>query len=205
MKTLKVTSDWLFWFHSEKIEIVSTIDNREMLTTNFEGKIDGDKLNYITVFKLIDTIIEAFCFLKIEKIRLNWTENIEKDNLQFFEKNSSYHEWKECVLKGPYNIENSYGLDYEDSVDIYFNYLLDVNKQIDYLYNFGQTDKISIYLLYNPNLDITNYKIKIELRKALFYHDSNFNKQLTDVCLKNNETLFIQVVERFSDQINLIY
>ena len=34
MKTLKVTGDWLFWFHSEKIEIVSTIDNREILTTN---------------------------------------------------------------------------------------------------------------------------------------------------------------------------
>lgn len=193
MKTLQVTSEWLSRFHSENIQLVTTIDNRELFTKTISGKIQGNHLNYSTILKSVEGFIYACCFLKIEKIKLVWTEKLENDNFQILKQNNDFYAWKENVLKGNYEIENLYGQDFEDSTSVFYNYVINVDGEILSLYKYDQTEETAIYFWYNPQTDTTNYLINVELRKALFVKDNNFDFHLPDSILNQNKSLLNRI------------
>jgi hypothetical protein len=189
MNSINVTSEWLNWFYSERIQLITTIDNREMLTKTLKGHIQGDHLNYTMVFKIIEIFLIEFDFLKVDKIRLVWSERLEKENLQFFNQGENFESWKENVLKSNHTFENSFGGDYEDPTELYYNYSIYKQDHNLELYKYGQTDRAAIYLWYNPEMNITNYEINLELRTALFSSDEQFMLQLPDNCIKQNNAL----------------
>ena len=203
MKTLQVTNEWLNKFHEERIELITTIDNREIFTKTIKGDLEGNHLNYITVFRLIETLVDVFGFMKIDSIRLIWSEKLDDDGLQFFKNEDDFESWKENVLDGKYEFENSFVGDYEDSTDIYYNYSVDAEGIDESLYIYDQMDRAGIYIWYNPNTDTTHFSINIELRKALFFRNENTEWQLPDDCLKYNKALLAQIDDELELQLFL--
>lgn len=189
MNKLKVTKEWLNWFHNETIELVTTIDNRELFIQTFEGNFAGDQLNYETVFKLIDAFISSYDFLELDYIRLIWSEELEKKNLQFHRNKSDFAVWKESVIKYNFEIENSYAGDYEDPSEIFYNYFLNANGKEVLLYNHAQNDRTGIYLWYNVKTKTTHFSISIEFRKSLFMIDKRFEINLPLDYLEFNTNL----------------
>jgi hypothetical protein len=204
MKALQVTSNWLKWFQSENIELVTTIDDREMFTKIIKGEIHGNQLSYKTVFKLVESFLSVFCFLKIEKIRLVWCEKLENDNLQFYNYENSFENWKCDVLKRDYEMENSFEADYEDSTEIYYNYSVNADGKDLSLYQFEQTDRTAIFLWYNPKTDTTIYTINTVLRKALFSIDKNFEVHLPDDFIEHNEIILAQIDDKIMNKIKAV-
>lgn len=191
MKNLKVSKDWLISFHSEAIELVTTIDNRELFIQTIKGSFPNTKLNYETVFKLIEAFISSYDFLKIEEIRLMWSKEFKKTNLQFYRNENDFLVWKKTVIKNNFEIDSSSFGDIEDSSDIFYNYCLNVNGEDVLLYNYAQNDRTGIYLWYNPKTNTTNYSFVIEFRKSLFMIDKRFETNLPQDYLELNNSLKI--------------
>ncbi len=204
MKKLKVTIDWLNWFHKEAIEVITTIDNKELFSKSLEGEVSGNHLSYNTVFKLVDSFLSAFDFLIIDYIRLIWCEKLKNDNLQLSNRGDTFEDWKESVLKGNYEFENSFGGDYEDPTNIYYNYLLDAEGKDMSLYKYNQTDGTLIFLWYNPKTDTTMYSIDIELRKALFSIDKYFDVHLPDDFIEHNKIMLAQAEDKIMSMFKTI-
>lgn len=188
---LKVTKEWLNWFHKEAIEVVGTIDNREMFTQIFEGNFLGDHLNYKTVFKLIDAFISSYNFLELDYIRLIWSKELENKNLQFYRNKKDFLVWKKNVTEDSFEIENSYLGDYEDSSEIFYNYCLFAEGEEIALYKYSTNDRTAIYLWYNLKTKTTHYSIHIEFRKSLFMIDKRFETNLPQDYLELNNSLKI--------------
>lgn len=204
MKSLKVTKDWFALFRSETIELITTIDNKELFTKAINGQIAGNHLNYSVVFKIINAFITSFCFLGIRGIRMIWSEKLERDNLQFYNYGNSFQTWKNNIVRGNYELENSFGNDYEDPINIYYNYLVDAEGEIFSLFQYGQTDVAAMYLWYDKNKDITYYSITIELRKALFLNNINYKEHLPVYCMEYNCKLLAEAEGLFIDIINAV-
>ncbi len=198
MHKLKVSNNWLDWFQNENIELVTFIDNRELLIKRLKGEFNGNCLNYSTYFRLIDIFKYNFPFLKIENIRLVFSKNLAEDNLQFCRKSDNYNTWKKKILDGDYNINQ----DFEDSTDIYFNYFIDVvGIKESLLYKYDTSDSASIYLYYDQKVDTTFYKMDVELRKALFTFDENFDTHLPIDYINNNSRLLAKAETSLFDHI----
>ena len=189
MAKLKVTKEWLNWFHKEAIEVVGTIDSREMFIQTIEGNFLGNQLNYETVFKLIDAFISSYDFLQLDYIRLIWSEELEKKNLQFYRNENDFLVWKENVIKYNFEIENSYYGDYEDPSEIFYNYYLDAEGEEISLYKYNINDRVAIYLYYNLKTNTTCYSIQIEFRKSLFMIDNLFQTNLPESYIEFNNYL----------------
>ncbi|MBF7089947.1 hypothetical protein IUY40_00080 [Flavobacterium sp. ALJ2] len=189
MKNLKVPKDWLTSFHNETIELITTIDNRELFIQTIKGSFPNTQLNYETVFRLIEAFISSYDFLEIEEIRLIWSEGLKKTNLQFYRNINDFSVWKETVIKNNFEIDSSSFGDIEDSSDIFYNYYLNVEGEDILLYNYAQNDRTGIYLWYNPKTNTTNYSFVIEFRKSLFMIDKLFEINLPEDYLEFNNNL----------------
>ena len=174
--SLKVSKEWYSWFCNGDIEALTTIDNREMFTETIQVQFKGNCINYLTVFKLLDIFKKTFNFLLIEKIRLIWCEDLK--DLQFYHVGQDYEIWKENIKKNGFNIDWVLFAEYEDSTEIFNNYIVNVGGDKTYLYKHNSIDRTAIYLWYNPTTDISHYKLEIELRKSLFKLDYKFNIHL---------------------------
>ena len=155
-------------------------------------------------FKLVDSFLSAFDFLIIDYIRLIWCEKLKNDNLQLSNRGDTFEDWKESVLKGNYEFENSFGGDYEDPTNIYYNYLLDAEGKDMSLYKYNQTDGTLIFLWYNPKTDTTMYSIDIELRKALFSIDKYFDVHLPDDFIEHNKIMLAQAEDKIMSMFKTI-
>lgn len=204
MNTLRVTSKWLNWFHKEAIEVVTTINNSEIFIKTYKGHIQGNYLNYTTLFQLIETTLDAFNFLKVDNIRLVWSEKLENNNLQFFKQNENFEIWKENIIKGNYEFENSFGGNYEDLTEIYYNYSVNTECGDFFLYTYNHKDRISIYIWYNPITGTTNYEINIELIKALFFIDENLEFLLPDNYIEQNKVLLAETENKITEKLKAI-
>lgn len=202
MNKLKVTKEWIKWFHNETVEIVTTIDNRELFTQTFEGNFPGDQLNYKTVFKLIDAFISSYNFLELDCIRLIWSEELENKNSQFHRSENNFLVWKENVIKDNFEIENSYLGDYEDPSEIFHNYCLNAEGAKKSLYKYGTNDRTAIYLWYNVKTKTTHYSISIEFRKSLFMIDKLFETNLPPVYIEFNNYLKTTAETKMLEKLN---
>jgi hypothetical protein len=189
MNKLNVTKEWVKWFHKEAIEVVGTIDNREMFTQTFEGNFIGDQLNYKTVFKLIDAFVSSYDFLELDYIRLVWSKELENKNLQFYRSENDFLVWKKNVIDDNFEIENSYLGDYEDPSEIFYNYCLNADGEEISLYKYSSNDRTAIYLWYNLKTKTTHYSINIEFRRSLFMIDKRFETNLSSNCIEFNNRL----------------
>jgi hypothetical protein len=189
MKTLVVSKQWYDWFNQSRIELVTTIDNRELFITTIKGEIPGNQLNYHTIFKLIEAYKDAFSFLAIDKIRLEWSEDLSKQDFQFNNQGEEYYSWKDSILKKNFEIENSYFSDYGDCTEVFYNYYIDQEEESSTLYHCNHFDRTALFLWFVPQTNLTFFKFEIELRKSLFKLDENFEINLPKNFLKQNLAL----------------
>ncbi|MBE8723985.1 hypothetical protein [Flavobacterium hungaricum] len=158
--TLKVTKEWLDQFHEKNIEYITTIDNRELFTAVFNGEFPGNQFNYETVFKIIEAFISSYHFIKIDYIRLIWSEKLTENNLQFLKNGEDYSLWKEKILAYNFEIDTTHFPDIEDSTDIFCNYSIDVDGEERTLYQ-SINDRIAIHLFFN----------EIKKQYSIFYYN----------------------------------
>ncbi|RXM53214.1 MULTISPECIES: hypothetical protein [unclassified Chryseobacterium] len=187
-KYLNVSEIWYNWFVKNSIEVVTTIDNREFFEHKIEGKFQGNQINYDLIFQIFQIFQETFTFLEIEKIRLEYSEGIDLDNLQFYSVENIYDEWKENILSKFSKTIKSDDF-YEDSTTIFYNYFINVDGVEKRLYQLSQNDQADIFLFYDQNKNIIRYKINITLRKILFMCDNDFEFNMLQNILDYNNNL----------------
>jgi hypothetical protein len=201
-KELIVSNEWYKWFRKESIELVTTIDDRELFTEYIQGIYKGNQVNYQTVFKLLDTFKKAFNFLLIENIRLIWCDELK--DLQFYNKRQDFEIWKENIIKEGFTIDWQSFFEYEDITDIYYNYILNVEGENSNLYQYNQTDRTAFYIWYNSTTNITHYKIEIELRKSLFKLDDNFKINLSNRDTEQNMRVLAISKQEFLNELEAL-
>ncbi len=198
-KLLVVSDEWYNWFCNDVIELVTTIDNRESFTESIQGELDGNQINYQTVFKLLDAFTKAFNFLQVEEIRLMWCE--ELNDLQFYYSGQDYEIWKENVLKNEFIIDWQSFAEYEDPTEIFYNYSISVNNENKSLHKYNSLDRTAIYLWYNPLKNITHYLLEIELKKSLFRFDDYCEINLSNCYTEQNMKVLEMSKHKFLNEL----
>jgi hypothetical protein len=195
---LKVTDDWLTWFQKERIELVTTIDNRELMSISVKKEFQGEKISYNSILAIIAKFRHFFDWLDITEIRLEHSEEIDKAELQFY-RAGEFDIWRDKVLR-----DFSFALPekddvYEDSSNIFYNYRLKIDGTSGSLYMYSTRDVASIFTYYDEDADKTTCTVNIELRKNLFEVDDKFDVNLPKDYLEHNSRLLRLAMGKMED------
>jgi hypothetical protein len=164
--------------------------NNKTFEVKLRKELSKNKATYGTVIDILEDCLNSFKWIEFSKLRLQYSKEIEKDDLQIYLKEkSNYNFWKEHVRLnyGKFQLLEN---EIEDQADFDFNYKIRLSPSFDGMLYTNYNDIGYIVVGYDKIREITYCILTIELRKELFkmfdFNDNINSPMLSERELKQN-------------------